>query len=188
MLAYTFWHWKRLDVSPETYEARQRDFQAALAAHPPDGFLYGTTVRLQGAPWAVEGRTAYEDWYLVRDMASLDSLNQAAVTAARQAPHDAVAQLAANGIAGLYRLRAGTPIFPPRLATWFGKPSGMGYPALFEALAPVVAAAPGALWMRQMTLGPTPEFCLHSNEPVTLPPGFSGLTLPLTPVWTGMAP
>ena len=128
--------------------------------------------------------TVYGD---VRDMASLDSLNQAAVTAARQAPHDAVAQLAADGIAGLYRLRAGTPMFPPRLATWFGKPTGMGYPALFEALAPLVAAGSAALWMRQMTLGPTPEFCLHSNEPVTLPPGFSGLTLPLTPVWTGKA-
>ena len=187
MLAYTFWHWKRPDVSPETYEARQRDFQAALAAHPPDGFLQGTTVRLEGAPWAAEGRTAYEDWYLVRDMASLDSLNQAAVTAARQVPHDAVARLAADGIAGLYRLRAGTPIFPPHLATWFHKPAGMSYSSLFEALAPVIATA-AALWMRQMTLGPTPEFCLHSKEPVELPPGFTGRTLALAPVWAGKAP
>lgn len=185
MLAYTFWHWKRPDVSPEAYETRQRDFQATLAAHPPDGFLHGITVRLQGAPWAAEGRTAYEDWYLVRDMASLDSLNEAAVTAARQGPHDAVAQLAAAGTAGLYRLRAGTPIFPPPLATWFRKPTGMSYPALFEALAPMVAAEPAALWMRQMTLGPTPEFCLHSSGPVELPPGIAGLTLALTPVWTG---
>lgn len=184
MLAYTFWHWKRPEVSSETYEARQRDFQASLAAHPPEGFMQGTTVRLEGAPWAAEGRTAYEDWYLVRDMTSLDSLNQAAVTAARQVPHDAVAQLAADGIAGLYRLRGGDPIFPPSLATWFHKPAGMSYPALFGALAPVIAA-PAALWMRQMTLGPTPEFCLHSNEPVELPPGVSGLALPLTPVWTG---
>ena len=185
MLAYTFWHWKRPDVSPETYEARQRDFQATLAAHPPDGFLHGTTVRLQGAPWAADGHTAYEDWYLVRDMASLDSLNQAAVTAARQVPHDAVAQLAADGIAGLYRLRAGAPIFPHPQATWFHKPAGMSYPALFEALAPVVAAASGALWMRQMVLGPTPEFCLHSAKPVELPPGIAGLTLTLHPVWNG---
>jgi hypothetical protein len=61
----------------------------------------------------------------------------------------------------------------------------MSYPALFEALAPVVEAAPAALWMRQMTLGPTPEFCLHSAGPVELPPGFAGRTLTLTPVWTG---
>lgn len=188
MLAYTFWHWKRPDVSPERYEARQRDFQASLAAHPPDGFLQGTTLRVQGAPWAADGRTAYEDWYLVRDMASLDSLNQAAVTAARQVPHDAVAQLAENGIAGLYRLRAGAPVFPPPLATWFHKPTGMSYPALSEALAPVIAAIPAALWMRQMTLGPTPEFCLHTKEPVTLPAGFAGPVLTLTPVWTGKTP
>jgi hypothetical protein len=185
VLAYAFWHWKRPDVSTEAYEARQRDFQAALAAHPPDGFLQGTTVRLEGAPWAAEGRTAYEDWYLVRDMASLDSLNHAAVTAARQIPHDTVAQLAADGIAGLYRLRAGTAIFPPRLATWFSKPAGMSYPALLEALAPVIEASPAALWMRQMTLGPTPEFCLHSTGPAGLPPGIAGRTLALTPVWAG---
>ena len=187
MLAYTFWHWKRTEVPSEAYEVRQRDFQASLAAHPPDGFLHGTTVRLEGAPWAAEGRTAYEDWYLVRDMASLDSLNQAAVTAARQVPHDAVAQLAADGIAGLYRLRAGAPIFPPPLAPLFPTPAGMSYPALVEAFAPVIAAAPAALWMRQMTLGPTPEFCLHSREPVELPPGFTGRTLELTPVWSGKA-
>jgi hypothetical protein len=64
----------------------------------------------------------------------------------------------------------------------------MSYPALFEALAPMVAAAPAALWMRQMTLGPTPEFCLHSSEPMKLPPRFAGRTLALTPVWTGKAP
>jgi hypothetical protein len=62
----------------------------------------------------------------------------------------------------------------------------MSYPSLFEALAPLVAA-PAALWMRQMVLGPTPEFCLHSKEPVGLPPGFTGRTLALTPVWTGKA-
>ena len=39
MLAYAFWHWRQPDVSRETYEARQREFHEALAAHPPEGFL-----------------------------------------------------------------------------------------------------------------------------------------------------
>ncbi len=184
MLAYAFWHWKRPEVSIETYEARQGDFQGALAAHPPAGFLHGSTARIEGAPWAAEGEPAYEDWYVIRGMGSLEALNEAAVTAARRAPHDAVAHLAAGGTAGLYGLRAGSPITAPPLATWFRKPPGLSYSALLEALTPIIATAPATLWMRQMVLGPTPEFCLHSSTPVELPPGVTGHTLSLFPVWT----
>lgn len=183
MLAYAFWHWKRPDVSTETYEARQGDFQAALEAHPPEGFLRGSTARIEGAPWAAGGAEAYEDWYVIRGMSSLDALNEAAVTAARQAPHDAVAALAAGGTAGLYGLRAGSPITAPPLATWFRKPTGLSYSALIDALTPIIATAPATLWMRQMVLGPTPEFCLHSWSAVELPAGIAGHTLSLTPVW-----
>jgi hypothetical protein len=183
VLAYAFWHWKRPEVAPEVYEARQREFQTALAEHPPEGFIRGSTARLDGAPWAAGGGAAYEDWYVIRGMDALDSLNQAAVSAARQAPHDAVAGLAAGGIAGLYGLRAGSPISAPTLATWFRKPPGLGYQALFDTLRGIVATAPATLWMRQMTLGPTPEFCLHSMAPVELPPGITGHTLTLEPVW-----
>lgn len=186
MIAYAFWHWKRPDVSVEMYEARQGDFQAALAAHPPEGFLRGSTVRIEGAPWAAGGGQAYEDWYVIRGMSSLEALNEAAVTATRRAPHDAVAQLALGGTAGLYGLRAGSPITAPPYATWFRKPDGLSYSSLFEALAPIVATAPATLWMRQMVLGPTPEFCLHSRKPVELPAGIGGHTLSLVPVW--MAP
>ncbi len=184
-LAYGFWHWPRADVGLATYESCQCDFQKALAAHPPEGFLGASTMRLSGAPWAAQGGAAYQDWYLVRDMASLERLNEAAVTAARMAPHDAVAKLAADGIAGLYGLRAGAPLAGPGFATWFGKPAGMTYPALFERLAPLLSPGPAALWMRQLVLGPTPEFCLHSMQPIELPAGYEWMRLPLEPVWTG---
>lgn len=185
MLAYAFWHWKRPDASREEYEARQRAFQSALAAHPPEGFLRATTVRISGAPWAAAGGEAYEDWYLVRGMSCLEALNEAAVTASRKAAHDEVAVLAEGGSAGLYALKAGMPATVPAVATWFGKPAGVSYPALFEALAPIVATTPATLWMRRMVLGPTPEFCLHSPVPVELPAGFSVHTLELAPVWIG---
>ena len=184
MLAYAFWHWKRPDVSIETYEARQGDFQAALAANPPEGFLRGSTVRIEGAPWAAGGGSAYEDWYVIRGLNSLEALNDGAVSASRRMPHDAVAQLAEGGTAGLYALRSGAPMTAPPLATWFRKPPGLAYAALFDALAPIVATAPATLWMRQMVLGPTPEFCLHSRAEVELPAGIAGHTLSLVPVWT----
>ncbi|HTL04268.1 MAG TPA: hypothetical protein VL241_00855 [Gemmatimonadales bacterium] len=182
-LAYAFWHWKRSEVAAATYEVRQRAFQAALAADPPEGFLWGTTVRLSGAPWAAAGGAAYEDWYLVRDMAALERLNAAAVSAGRAAPHDAVALLAEDGIAGLYGLRGGAALRQPACSAWFAKPAGMGYAALDAALAPLLADGASALWSRRMTLGPTPEFCLQSLTPLELPEGFTGQRFVLEPLW-----
>ena len=140
-------------------------------------------MRLGGASWANEGSAAYEDWYLVRDMAALAPLNEAAVSGPRKAPHDAVARLAAAGTAGLYGLQLGAPLEPPRAAAWFGKPSGMTYASLFALLEPIVSGAGGALWMRQMVLGPTPEFCLQSARPAALPAPIAALSLTLSPVW-----
>jgi len=184
-LAYAFWHWKRADISREVYEAKQRAFQEALAGEPPPGFLGASTVRLSGAAWAAGGAMAYEDWYLVEDMAALERLNEAAVTSRRQGPHDSVAALAAGGTAGLYGLRAGAPLSLPRFALWFAKPAGMTYQALTSRLAEVIERPPIAWWSRRMTLGPTPEFCLQSAEPVEFPAEFVVQRLVLEPIWSG---
>jgi hypothetical protein len=186
MLAYVFWHWRRKDISRDDYEQRQRRFHASLQAAPSAGFLGSRSVAIRAAPWAASGGEAYEDWYLVEDSAALDPLNQAAITAPRQAPHDAAAAVAEGGTAGLYRLRrgsAGDTI--PTLSAWFSKPSGMGYDQLFSAMEPLLRSTSGALWCRQMVLGPTPEFCLHSSGPVTLPEAFMPLVLELRPIWPG---
>lgn len=185
MLAYVFWHWKKRVSSAAEYEARQRAFHAALADDPADGFIESLSVGLSGASWAAGGSEAYEDWYLVRDFAALGHLNAAAVSAGRSAPHDAAAALAENGTAALYDLRAGEVIRRPNIACWFRKPQGMSYPELDAALAPVVEGCRGALWIRQMTLGPSPEFCLHSEAETSLPAGFEWMALPLRPIWPG---
>jgi hypothetical protein len=119
---------------------------------------------------------------MVRDMAALAPLNEAAVSGPRLEPHNAVARLAADGTAGLYALKSGSPLAVPAHAAWFGKPSGMSYAALFELLRPLTGSA-GALWMRQLVLGPTPEFCLQSASPVALPPSIDAKYLALAPVW-----
>jgi hypothetical protein len=184
-LAYVFWHWKRQDVPVAEYEARQRAFHAALAASPPPGFAGSFSLAVSGAPWAAAGGAAYEDWYLVRDFAALGDLNAAAVTAPRAAAHDAGAALAGGGTAALYRLRLGAELRAPRYAHHFGKPAGTKYADFFAALEPRVAAVRGALWMRQMTLGPAREFCLHAIEEVELPPDIRALVLPLRGAWRG---
>lgn len=183
MLAYVFWHWRRPDVPAADYERLQRTFHAALAQAPPPGFVASHSAAITGAPWAAAGGAAYEDWYLVNGSADLDPLNDAAVSASRQGPHDAAAAVAAGGAAGLYRLQAGEPAADPGAAAWFGKPAGMSYAALHDALEPLARNTPATLWRRQMVLGPTPEFCLQSETLIRMPEIFAARTIALAPVW-----
>ena len=183
MLAYVFWHWKKAALPSREYEARLERFQVALAASPPAGFLRAYCWALEGAPWLHAGGDGYEDWYLVNGSAALDPLNDAAISASRQAPHDDAAAAAAGGTAGLYRLRLGTPDSTPRFAYWFAKPAGMTYGDLHAALEDTVVKAQAALWGRQMTLGPASEFCLHASRRLTLPASVAAREFPLRPVW-----
>ena len=169
MLAYVFWHWRRPDAPVDAYESRQRAFQRALTAAPPPGFQRSTTWAISGAPWANGGGEAWEDWYQMGSSADLDRLEEAAISASRQAPHDAIAALAAGGTGGLYKLRDGDAAVPARHCWWFAKPDGMRYPELLALMAPLCAGGRAALWCRQMTLGPALEFCLHAPDAVKLP-------------------
>jgi hypothetical protein len=182
MLAYVFWHWRRPSVSVEEYETAQRDFHAALAAAPSAGFLRSFSHAIVGAPWANGGAEAYEDWYLVRDSAALDALNEGAMTASRRAPHDAAAAGAAGGTAGLFRLRVGDLEPGARWAHWFARPEGVGHSQLVAELAATLAAAHGSLWVRQMTLGPSPECCVLARGPLDAPLPYRIASFALRPV------
>ena len=183
LLAYVFWHWKQAEITANNYENRQRAFHAALGAAPSSGFLGSFSVSLAHAPWAAGGGDAYEDWYLVQDFGALGLLNEAAVSASRAAPHEAAAAVVAGGAGGVYGLRRGAVLRQPQYAHWFSKPEGMPYSELFAQLAPVVDQVQGALWMRQMVLGPAREFCLHAAAPVSTLAIFSALVIPLRQVW-----
>jgi hypothetical protein len=181
LLAYVFWHWKQAAIEPADYESRQRDFPPPSPPRHPR--LRGLVQRRSLRRAVGAGGGAYQDWYLVRDFGALGALNEAAVTAGRALPHDAAAAAVADGAGGLCGLRLGVPDRAPRYAHWFGKPAGMSYAQVFRLLAPLVETAGGALWMRQMVLGPAREFCLHAAAPVSLPAPLSPLVIPLRPAW-----
>jgi hypothetical protein len=185
LLAYVFWHWRQPSAERNAYESAQQDFQRVLRDSPSAGFVRSFTHAIAGAPWANNGGEAYEDWYLVRDSAALDPLDIAAVTAGRKTAHDAAAALAANGTAGLFQLRAGVAPTAPRSAQWFAKPAGLSYPQIFAAIEPALAPVGGSLWVRKMTLGPSPEFCVLAREPAALAPQFGMFAFQLRPVWDG---
>jgi hypothetical protein len=164
MLAYVFWHWPQFTVDPAVYETNLRTFHRTLGANTPPGFHLSTVFSIKGAIWLDTNSPIFEDWYLLENSAALDQLNEAAVTGACEQPHNVVAREAAGGTAGLYRLRQGTPhLSKKRFAVWFPKPDGVSYKDFFARMEK--EHLPGvALWQRQMTLGPTREFCLLSEK------------------------
>ena len=65
------------------------------------------------------------------------------------------------------------------------KPAGISYPQLFAAVEPALGPVGGSLWVRKMTLGPSPEFCVLAREPAVLAPQFQMFAFQLRPVWDG---
>lgn len=173
-LAYVFWHWTVSEIAP--YLEALRAFHGALAAHPAAGSGGSDSATVKNAPWIPDG-AGFEDRYFVESFGALGALNEAAVSGPRRSPHDRAASRAAGGCAGVYLLRNESAAEPSEgFAFWFGKPPNMPYESLFESLRPALAQADVALWQRQMTLGPTPEFCLRSpreGDRASLPPAIA---------------
>lgn len=172
MLAYVFWHWPQPGVDTGTYVDHLIAFHETLAANRPVGFQGSRVFRIREASWLDTKGDAFEDWYLLDDSAALDVINHAAVSGPCEEPHNLVAREAAGGTAGLYRLRAGR-IDDARYAVWLSKPNGISYTGFYSTLEPIIAANDAALWGRQMTLGPTTEFVIHSMNPIELPANFA---------------
>jgi hypothetical protein len=142
--------------------------------------------RIEDPDWLQTRGAVYEEWYLLDDSAAMDPLNDAAVSGACEQPHNLVAREAAGGTGGLYRLRSGQEVLgEARFAVWLAKPDGVSYKHFYEALELLTAQPNVALWGRQMTLGPTTEFCIHSQTPIQLPAGYTGRQLPLLPLIDG---
>ena len=95
---------------------------------------------------------------------------------ARAQPHDAVAAQARAGAGAVYGLVDGPPELAAARTSWLAKPAGADRGRSTRQL-----AGPGrSVWMRQMVLGPAPEYAVRSNAPVDLP--YESLALAATPL------
>lgn len=160
MLAYVFSHRPAPGTDSAAYEDLLRRFHSALAALPPAGFVRSATYRSEDG---------YSDWYVLDGSAALDALNQAAITGQRSQPHDAVAQMAAQGSGKLMILTSGPPDLANSFEVRFSKPPGVGYRDLDRMLQPWTSRAGVSMWKRMMVLGPPPEFALLTPSALELP-------------------
>jgi hypothetical protein len=158
MLAWLFWHTRITDVPRDDYVSALRAFHRRIVAAGPAGLLGARTREYTAVPWLASEAEVFEDWYLVRDSAALDALDEAVLASFSSAAHEAVARLAANAVSGLYELRAGRPAPDADVRVWLSKPRGIAYGPfvadLFRA---------GTIWSRKLVLGPTPEFCVETD-------------------------
>jgi len=180
MLAYVFWHWPQSTIPRGSYLDHLAEFHRTLAANKPPGFRRSVVFSISGANWLNTTGEAFEEWYLLDDSAAMDPLNEGAVTGACEIPHNRVAREAADGTGGLYRCRKGQEdLAQSRFAIWLSKPNGVSYPDFYASLHPLTSQPGAGLWGRQMTLGPTKEFCIHSPTQIQLPEGYLGHVVPL---------
>lgn len=160
MLAYLFFHRPAPGVDVADYEQGLRRFHEELAEARSPGFVSSRTYRV--------GDT-YCDWYLIEGTAAMEPLNEAAVTGARAAAHDAVAHHAVDAAGKLLMLAAGRFDPDAGFEIRFSKPAGMPYPDLYARLEPWTKQPGVSLWRRMMVLGPPPEFCLLAPSELMLP-------------------
>lgn len=178
MLAYLFWHARPDNISAAQYEKTLLHFGAALADAKVPGLLDNTSYSVGTTPWL--GEAGYEDWAWLDGFASLEALNEHAVTGPMKQPHDAIAQMTRHGGFGaLYSLVAGEhrPLGDSKVI-WLSRPRGIDWR---RALRAIVDSADSDVtaWRRLMVLGPAPEFALVGPPAltVTIPEGWKSLEI-----------
>jgi hypothetical protein len=182
-LAYVFWHWPRPEVSRESYEKRLAGFLAALSADGPAGLVQALSFRVDSLPWAAQPGGIYEDWYVVENFTALGVLNDAAISAGAKGPHDVIAGDYMKGAGGLLRTITGKlPLREARFATWVEKPIGPSYQSYYDDVAKIVGDRKTDLWRRQLVFGPSPQFCIHSVEPLEVPASLRPVTSRIAPI------
>jgi hypothetical protein len=107
----------------------------------------------------------------------LGPLNEAVVEGETGVHHNLIAKDYMKGAGGIFKLIRGRSLVrEARFVTWIEKPVGPSYEVYYEEVTRAVGSKRMDLWRRQMVLGPSPQFCVHSEEALDLPVNLKPIT------------
>jgi hypothetical protein len=182
-LAYVFWHWPRPDVPQGSYETELLSFVRDLSSARVPGLREAFSFRVGPLPWGPERGTFYEDWYVVEDFSSLDVLANAAISGSAGKAHQAIVKDFMKGAGGVFRLVTDDiQLDGFRFVTWTDKAIGASYSSYIEEIVGLTKGGLTDIWQRQLALGPSREFCIHSTEVADMPARFGPLVSKFEPL------
>jgi hypothetical protein len=162
MLAYIFWHRPGRRANVADYEDALGSFHDLLAGAALQGLLGSLSFEIDRAPWNAEPGW-YEDWYLLDGFAALGTLREVAGHPRLSGRHQFLAARAGTSAGGVYESRVEPSHARAIRAVWFSKPRGMDYAGFLAAAGEPVGAGRD-VWVRQLALGPAPEFVVHARD------------------------
>ena len=169
MLAVVFWNSRRTDSDADSYESNLSEFHQALNANKPEGFRFSATYRVAKAPWFTPKNEIYEDWYVLKNFAALDSLDRAVMHTDSKDAHRYLMTGTAMASGAIYALTKGAARLDGLLeANWLLKPRKVTIDKFIESTKAQLAGGKCSLWSRALGLGPT-QHCLLSSGPVDFP-------------------
>jgi len=183
LLAVVFWNSRRAKDDVGGYESSLTEFHQALNANKPEGFRFSATYRVAETPWFTPKNEIFEDWYVLKNFAALDSLDYAVMHTGSKDAHRHLMKSTAAASGAIFALTKGAARFDglPE-ANWMLKPRNMTVDSLIASTRAQLPDGKCSLWTRALGLGPT-QHCLLSSGPVVFPKNYRAFSAQRELIW-----